>query len=85
MSKTQKLWAGLAALLAVSFGILLFMGGEIHRKAPPMPEEVITGDGASVFTRADIETGRHRWTPARLDLGSRRLRRAGLDRRLAAP
>jgi nitric oxide reductase subunit B len=61
MSKTQKLWAGLAALLAVSFGILLFMGGEIHRKAPPMPEEVITGDGASVFTRADIETGRQVW------------------------
>ena len=31
MDNTRKLWIGLGTLLAVSFAILLFMGGEIHR------------------------------------------------------
>jgi len=61
MTTTQKLWTGLAALLAVSFGVLLWMGGEIHRQAPPMPEQVVTADGELVFTRSDIETGRQVW------------------------
>ncbi|WP_405234439.1 nitric-oxide reductase large subunit [Lentisalinibacter salinarum] len=61
MTTTQKLWTGLAALLAVSFGVLLWMGGEIHRQAPPMPERVVTADGEFVFTRSDIETGRQVW------------------------
>ena len=61
MTTTQKLWTGLAALLAVSFGVLLWMGGEIHRQAPPMPERVVTVDGELVFTRSDIETGRQVW------------------------
>ena len=61
MNKTQKLWAGLAALLVVSFGVLLWMGGEIHRKAPPMPEQVVTDRGVTVFTRSDIQTGRQVW------------------------
>ncbi|HEY8375689.1 MAG TPA: nitric-oxide reductase large subunit [Nannocystis sp.] len=58
MSSTRKLWAALAALLAVSFAVLLWAGDEIHREMPPIPEQVVTQDGAVVFTRADIETGR---------------------------
>jgi len=61
MSNTRKLWAGLVGLLAVSFSVLLFMGGEIHRQAPPMPERVISEDGRLVFSRADIEQGRQVW------------------------
>ncbi|MEJ2297168.1 MAG: nitric-oxide reductase large subunit, partial [Woeseiaceae bacterium] len=61
MRNTKKLWAGLIGLLVISFSVLLLMGGEIHRKAPPMPESVITGDGTLVFTRADIEPGRQVW------------------------
>ena len=37
MDSTRKLWIGLGTLLTVSFGILLLVGGEIYRKAPPMP------------------------------------------------
>ena len=61
MNSTKKLWASLAGLLLVSFGVLLFLGGEIHRQAPPMPETVVTTDGDTVFTRADIEQGRQVW------------------------
>ena len=38
MNSTKKLWISLAGLLVVSFGVLLMLGGEIHRQAPPMPE-----------------------------------------------
>jgi len=61
MSTTRKLWTWLIGLLAVSFAVLLWTGGEIHRQAPPMPEQVVTTDGELVFTRADIETGRQVW------------------------
>jgi nitric oxide reductase subunit B len=61
MDSTRKLWIGLATLLIVSFAILLAMGGEIHRKAPPMPEQVAGHSGEIIFTRADIEQGRIVW------------------------
>jgi len=61
MNSIKKLWFSLAGLLLVSFGVLLFLGGEIHRQAPPMPESVVTTDGNIVFTRADIEQGRQVW------------------------
>ena len=61
MSTTRKLWLGLAALLIASFGVLLWVGGEIHRQAPPLPGAVVTADGQTLLTRADIEEGRQVW------------------------
>lgn len=61
MSTTRRLWLGLAALLIVGFGTLLWMGGEIYRQAPPMPVAVVTQDGTPVYTRAEIEQGRQVW------------------------
>ena len=61
MSASKKLWAGLAALLTLSFAVLLWAGGEIHRVMPPIPESVISSDGQIVYTRADIERGRQVW------------------------
>ena len=54
MSNTRKLWLGLGALLVISFGVLLWAGGEIFRAAPPMPERVVSESGQVVYTRADI-------------------------------
>ena len=42
MNQTRKLWTGLTALLLASFALLMWMGGEIHRQEPPMPERVAT-------------------------------------------
>ncbi len=61
MSQTRKLWFGLAALLASTFAVLLWMGGEIHRQEPPMPAKVVSVDGAVLYTQADIDTGRQVW------------------------
>src|SRR5687768_5778367 len=61
MSSTRKLWLGLATLLVVSFGVLLWAGTEIFRAAPPVPEQVVSEEGGVVYTRADNETGRQVW------------------------
>ena len=61
MNATRKLWISLAGLLLASFGVLLWLGGEIHRVMPPMPDKVATADGRTLYTRADIETGRQVW------------------------
>jgi nitric oxide reductase subunit B len=61
MSTTKRLWIALGMLLATGFAVLLWMGGEIHRQAPPIPEQVIAANGTVIFTRADIETGRTVW------------------------
>ncbi|WP_334178940.1 nitric-oxide reductase large subunit [Pseudoxanthomonas sp.] len=61
MNSTRKLWVGLAALLIASFAVLLWVGSEVHRQAPPVPERVVADDGTVVYTRQDIETGRQVW------------------------
>ena len=61
MSDTRRLWLGLGALLVISFGVLLWAGGEIFRVAPPVPERVVTESGSVLYTRADIERGRQVW------------------------
>jgi nitric oxide reductase subunit B len=61
MSTHRKLWIGLAALLAVSFAALLWVGTEIHRVMPPIPTAVVTHHGNTILTRADIEKGRQVW------------------------
>ena len=58
MTSTKKLWVLLAALLVVSFGVLLWSGSQIYQKAPPMPERVVSSDGSVIYTRAVIEMGR---------------------------
>lgn len=61
MSTTKKLWVGLAALLIASFGAMLWLGSELYRSKPPVPDRVVTTGGAALYTKADIETGRQVW------------------------
>ena len=61
MNAQRKLWFGLGTLLLVSFSVLLWMGKEIHRKAPPVPAQVTSEDGSVLYTAADIERGRQVW------------------------
>ena len=61
MTPTRKLWLILTVILLTSFSVLLIMGREIYRVAPPMPESVVTETGQVVYSRSDIETGRQVW------------------------
>jgi nitric oxide reductase subunit B len=61
MSEAKRLWIGLGLLLGITFAVLLWMGGEVYRAAPPMPERVVSASGQLLYTRADIETGRQVW------------------------
>jgi nitric oxide reductase subunit B len=61
MSTSRRLWIALITLLAASFSVLLWMGSEIARVEPPMPERVVTSSGQTLFTREDIEQGRIVW------------------------
>lgn len=61
MTTTQRLWAGLALLLASTFAVMLYLGGDIFRQAPPMPEKVVSDSGHVIFTADDLRTGRQVW------------------------
>ena len=89
MGPYRKLWFTLIAVLAVTFSLLGFYGGEVYRQAPPIPQRPWsrpTGNACSAATTS--WTGRppgSRWAAcSRLAL-PRRLPGAGLDGRLAAP
>ena len=50
-----------AALLVVSFSILLYFGREIYVSAPPIPAVVQTTAGETLFTREQYDQGRQVW------------------------
>ncbi len=61
MDTTRKLWVGLVLLLVSGFGVLLWMGGVIHQKAPPLPSQVVSESGQVLYTKAELEEGRQVW------------------------
>src|SRR5690606_13946850 len=61
VTDTKKLWKVLGGILLVSFGILLFMGRQIYLTMPPIPAEVRTASGDTLYTKADIQTGQKVW------------------------
>jgi nitric oxide reductase subunit B len=57
-----RLWAGLTAVIAISFLVLIYYGGEIYRKAPPIPERVtVAGEKTVLFTGQEIKDGQNVW------------------------
>ena len=48
-------------MLAVSFSVLLWVGHVLHQQAPPLPTAVLTGNGQTLYTKADMELGRQVW------------------------
>ena len=58
-------------MFVISFGVLGWIGGDIYRQAPPMPERVMVDGGGVLYARADIERGRQVWqTTGGQQLGS---------------
>lgn len=61
MPSTKRLWWILALTVTGAFAVLGFFGREVYRSAPPIPERVVSTDGALLFTRADILDGQEAW------------------------
>ncbi len=59
--KTRTLWVSFTLVMVISFGILGYFGREIYRKAPPIPEKVITPEGSVLMTGSDIRDGQNVW------------------------
>ncbi len=58
---TRKLWLYFILVMGLSFAVLGYYGVEIYRKAPPIPEKVVTEDGTLLFTGQDIKDGMNVW------------------------
>lgn len=61
MTSIRRLWWFLGILFVSSFSLLLFIGSEIYRQAPPMPEQVVSTNGQTLFTLDDMQRGRQVW------------------------
>lgn len=57
----RKLWISLFVVMGLSFLVLGYYGGEIYRKAPPIPRRVVTTDGEVLFTAQQIKDGQNVW------------------------
>lgn len=69
--RAKKYWWVLTVSLLAAFCLLGFMGREIYRQAPPIPDRVVTEEGELLFTKDDILRGQLVWqTTGGQQLGS---------------
>ena len=61
MGNYRKLWWTLIGVLGVTFCLLGWFGREVYREAPPIPAQVVSADGAVLFTEKDILDGQTAW------------------------
>lgn len=71
MGQYKKLWFTLIAVLTVTFSILGYLGVEVYRQSPPVPERYVSADGQTIITREDIYAGQSAWqATGGMELGS---------------
>ena len=57
----KKLWIMFGLIFVFSFAILLWIGTEIFREAPPIPTQVVTTDGKVLINESEILNGQNVW------------------------
>jgi len=57
----RRLWIILGVGMAIMFGALLFFGAQIYHSKPPIPAEVKSSSGQTLYTGADIQRGDAVW------------------------
>ena len=57
----KKLWLVFIAIFVFSFAVLSWVGTEIFRKAPPLPQEVVTTEGQLLIPAEEISNGQNVW------------------------
>ncbi len=61
MRSNRRYWIALTLVVVGAFGVLGFLGREVYRQAPPIPERVVAEDGRVLLTREDILRGQESW------------------------
>lgn len=61
MPNYRRLWMILVLVLGVTFALLGYVGVEIYRVAPPIPEKVVSENGDQLFTKETILNGQTAW------------------------
>lgn len=57
----KKLWIIFGLIFVFSFAVLLWIGTEIFREAPPIPTQVVTTDGKVLIGEGEISNGQNVW------------------------
>ena len=57
----KKLWTSFAIVFVLSFSVLGWIGTRIYQEMPPIPDRVVSTDGAVVVGEGDIGRGQNVW------------------------
>jgi nitric oxide reductase subunit B len=57
----KRFWVALAAVMVLSFGVLGWIGSRIYQEMPPIPDRVVTPEGAVVIAEGAIGRGQNVW------------------------
>ncbi len=57
----KKLWTIFIAIFVMSFVVLLWIGTEIFREAPPLPTQVVTTEGKVLIDTGEVSNGQNVW------------------------
>src|SRR5690349_15993519 len=57
----KKLWLLFIGVIAVSFGVLGWVGSRIYQEHPPIPERVVSTDGTVLIEKGQIQRGQNVW------------------------
>jgi nitric oxide reductase subunit B len=57
----KRLWIIFTAIFIVSFAVLGWIGTEIFRQAPPIPQAVVTTDGTILIKEGEVSNGQNVW------------------------
>ncbi|MFC5299909.1 nitric-oxide reductase large subunit [Azospira restricta] len=64
MHATRKLWTWLAVICVLSFAALGWVGTEIYVSAPPIPKQVVSSKGHTLFADGAVQRGQEAWLAA---------------------
>jgi len=64
MHHSRTLWRWLAAICALSFAVLGWVGTEIYLSAPPIPRQVASTEGEVLFSEGQVQHGQQAWLSA---------------------
>ncbi len=71
MGQYKKLWLSLIGVLVITFSLLGYLGVEVYRQAPPIPDQYVSTSGQTVMTRDQILAGQEAWqATGGMELGS---------------